>query len=457
MKNNLIILFLLTMANTAMANITLPNFFSDGMVLQRYSEVRIWGWANPKEEVKISTSWNNKEFRAVADSDANWSLAIPTPKEGGPFTIALKGYNEITLKNILIGEVWLCSGQSNMEMNAGWGIKNGDEEAQKAINSNIRFFSVEKASAETSQNNLSGNWAECSPEIMRKNSAVAYFFAQRITEDLKNVPIGMIVSAWGATSAEVWMPKDVILNDKELLEASKRINPNEYCPVGAAKTFNTMIHPLIGFKIAGVLWYQGESNVGSSIYGKTFSALINSWRSLWGYDFPFYFVQIAPYQNGDDNFSSVQIRDFQRRTLKLPNTGMVVTSDVSTTDDIHPKDKRSVGIRLANIALANHYKTNTDLVNGPLFKGFSVEKSKLTISFDYAEGLYFAKKKSTQFEVAGTDNVFYPADAKIVKDRIELKSAKVLNPTKVRFAWKNTAQSDLFNKANLPASSFISE
>jgi len=229
MKNNLIAFVLfLTFYNSAFANITLPNVFSDNMVLQRNSEVTFWGWANPKEEVVITLSWNNLEYKVIANNHAFWTISIPTPKEGGPFTISFKGYNQITLRNILIGEVWLCSGQSNMEMNANWGIKNGEEEAKKAINSNIHFFSVEKASAETLQNNLSGNWVECSPETMKKNSAVAYFFAQRITEDLKNVPIGMIVSAWGATPAEVWIPENVIQNNQELLEASKKLNPNDY-------------------------------------------------------------------------------------------------------------------------------------------------------------------------------------------------------------------------------------
>jgi sialate O-acetylesterase len=288
MKNNLIefVLFLI-FYNSAFANVTLPNVFSDNMVLQRNTEITIWGWANPKEEVKITPSWNNQEYKVVADNHAYWTIKIPTPKEGGPYTILLKGYNEISLKNILIGEVWLCSGQSNMEMNANWGIINGEEEAKKAINSNIRFFSVEKASAETPQNNLSGNWVECSPETMKMNSAVAYFFAQRITEDLRNVPIGMIISAWGATPAEVWIPENVIQNNKELLEASKKLNPNEYSPIEVARTYNSMIHPLIGFKIAGVLWYQGESNVGSSVYDKTFASLITSWRKLWKQDFPF--------------------------------------------------------------------------------------------------------------------------------------------------------------------------
>jgi sialate O-acetylesterase len=251
MKNTSIVLVLfLIFANTAFANVTLPNLFSDNMVLQRNAEVKIWGWANPKEEVKITPSWNNQEYKVIANSHAFWTISIPTPKEGGPFTILLKGYNEIALRNILVGEVWLCSGQSNMEMNANWGITDGENEALKATYPTIRFFSVEKASAETPQNNLLGKWEECSPETMKKNSAIAYFFAQQITENLKDVPIGMIVSAWGATAAEVWMPANVVLNDQELVKASKRTNPNEYCPIEPGSTFNSMINPLIGFKIA---------------------------------------------------------------------------------------------------------------------------------------------------------------------------------------------------------------
>jgi sialate O-acetylesterase len=458
MKNNLLAFFLFfTFYNLALANVTLPNMFSDNMVLQRNAEVTIWGWANPKEEVKITPSWNKIEYKIIANNHAFWTISIPTPKEGGPFTIALKGYNEITLSNIMIGEVWLCSGQSNMEMNANWGIKDGDEEAKKATYPNIRFFSVEKASAETPQNNLSGKWVECSPETMKRNSAVAYFFAQRVNEGLKNVPIGMIISAWGATPAEVWIPENVIQNNEQILNASKKITPNEYCPVEPARTFNSMINPLIGFKIAGVLWYQGESNVGSSIYDKTFASLITSWRSLWKEDFPFYFVQIAPYKNGEDHYSSVTIRDLQRRTLQIANTAMVVTSDISTTDDIHPKDKKSVGVRLANLALANVYKTNTSLVNGPIVTEMKIMKNKVVVSFDSADGMYFLNNKSDQFEIAGDDAVFYKAEAKIKNNTVILQSDKVKKPVKVRFAWENTAQSQLFNKANLPASSFILE
>ncbi|TRX41278.1 sialate O-acetylesterase [Flavobacterium restrictum] len=459
MKNSIItFFFVLLLANTAFANVTLPNVFSDNMVLQRNSEVTLWGWANPQEEVVITSSWNHETYKIKASNQAQWEIKIPTPKEGGPYTIVIKGYNEIVLKNILIGEVWVCSGQSNMEMNASWGIENGDEEVKNAANPNIRFFTVPKLTATTPQNNLSGTWTECTPETMKYFSAVGYFFAKRLQEDLKNVPIGLISSNWGGTPAEIWMPEEVIQNNAVLLASAKTRKEETYGPNQPGRAFNAMIYPLTGFKIAGVLWYQGESNVGSTVYDQTLSALIASWRQLWKTDFPFYFVQIAPYKYGEDHFGGAIIRDAQRKVLQeVPNTGMVVISDVSTVEDIHPKDKKSVGTRLANLALAKTYKTNTNVVNGPLFSALKIEKNKAIVTFDFADGLYFANKKTNQFEVAGADNVFYEATAFIKKNTVILQSDKVKLPLKVRFAWRNTAQSQLFNKANLPASSFITE
>jgi sialate O-acetylesterase len=459
MRNNVIafVLFLI-FSYAASANVTLPNIFSDNMVLQRNSEVTIWGFASPQEEVVITPSWNNETYKVKASNQAKWEIIIPTPKEGGPYTITIKGYNEIILKNILIGEVWICSGQSNMEMNASWGIDNGDEAVKNAVNPNIRFFLVPKLTATTPQNNISGTWTECSPETMKYFSAVGYFFGKRLQEELKNVPIGLISSNWGGTPAEIWMPEEVIQNDAVLLEAAKTRKEESYGPNQPGRAFNAMIYPLTKFKIAGALWYQGESNVGSTVYDKTLSALITSWRKLWKYDFPFYFVQIAPYKYGEDHFGGAVIRDAQRKVLQeVPNTGMIVTSDISTAEDIHPKDKKSVGIRLANLALANTYKTNTTLVNVPLYKGISVEKNKIIVTFDYADGLYFKDKKADLFEVAGSDNVFYKAVAVIKNNGVIVQSDKVKAPVKVRYAWKNTDQSTLFNKANLPASSFISE
>ncbi|HQF47413.1 MAG TPA: sialate O-acetylesterase [Flavobacterium alvei] len=459
MKNNLkAFVFFLLLSNTAFANVTLPNVISDNMVLQRNSDVKIWGWANPQEEVVIAPSWNNQTYKIKASNQAKWEITIPTPKEGGPYTISIKGYNEIVLKNILIGEVWVCSGQSNMEMNASWGIENGDEAVKAATNPSIHFFVVPKLTATTPQNNLSGNWTECTPETMKYFSATGYFFAKRLQEELKNVPIGLISSNWGGTPAEIWTPEEVIENNEVLLESAKTRREESYGPNQPGRAFNAMIYPLTNFKIAGVIWYQGESNVGSPVYDKTFSALITSWRKLWNTDFPFYYVQIAPYKYGENHFGGAVIRDAQRKVLQeVPNTGMAITSDISPIDDIHPKDKKSVGTRLANLALFNTYKTNTNLVNGPLYKAIQIDKNKVIVSFDFAEGLHFTHTKTNQFELAGIDSVFYEAIAVIKNNTVILQSDKVKNPVKVRFAWKNTDQSQLFNKANLPASSFLSE
>jgi len=459
MKNNILafVLFLI-LSHSAFANVTLPNLFSDNMVLQRNAEVTIWGWANPQEEVVITPSWNHQTYKIKATNQAKWEIKIPTPKEGGPYTISLKGYNEIVLKNILIGEVWICSGQSNMAMSASWGLENGDEVAKNAMNPNIRFFSIPKLTATSPQNNVSGNWTECVPETMKYFSAAGYFFAKRLQEQLKNVPIGLIGSNWGGTPAEIWMPEEVIQKDAVLQESAKTRKEESYGPNQPGRAFNAMIYPLVGFKIAGVIWYQGESNVGSTVYDKTFSALITSWRKLWNYEFPFYYVQIAPYKYGEDHFGGVEIRNAQRKVLQdIPNVGMVTTSDISSIDDIHPKDKKSVGTRLANLALVKTYKTNSDVVNGPLYKAIIIDENKVVVAFDNADGLHFTTKKSNQFEIAGTDNVFYVAEAVIKKNTVILKSDKVVHPVKVRFAWTNTAQSELFNKANLPASSFVSE
>lgn len=441
-----------------MANVSLSNIFSDNMVLQRNSEVKIWGWANPKEEIKLVSSWNNQEYKTVATNQAKWELTIKTPEAGGPFAITIKGYNEVVLKNILIGEVWLCTGQSNMEMSASWGIDNGEEEMKNATNPNIRFFTVPKLTATSPQNNLLGNWVESTPETMKYFSAIGYFFAKRLREELKNVPIGLISSNWGGTPAEIWMPEEVVNNDPLLLENAKKLNEQEYGPRQPGRAYNAMIYPIVGFKIAGTLWYQGESNVGSLVYDKTLGALITSWRKEWHDDFPFYYVQIAPYKTGNNNFSNVTVRNSQRKLLnEISKTGMVLTSDISDTIDIHPKNKKSVGIRLANLALADTYKVNSNLVNGPLYRNFKIEKNKVAVSFDHADGLYFANKDSNQFELAGADGTFFPVEASIKNNQVILTSKKVPKPEKVRFAWGNTAQSDLFNKANLPASCFTSE
>ena len=383
---------------------------------------------------------------------------VKTPSFGGPYTITITGYNQIVLNDVMIGEVWLCSGQSNMEMSASWssGIKNMDE-VEKANNSNIRFFTVDKTTATSPQNNLLANWKVCTPEVMRSSSAVAYFYAKRLQEELKDVPIGLMVSAWGGTPAEIWMPEEAINNDDILLTAANKLKPVEWGPTEPARAYNAMIHPLVGYNIAGALWYQGEANVGAENYDKTLSGLIASWRNLWKKDFPFYYVQIAQFQYGEDHFGGAEIRNAQREVLGLTeNTGMVVIDDVSTADDIHPIDKKTVGYRLANVSLKNHYKKFDGEIYGPLFKSVSFEKRKAYVTFHNPEGLYM-KGKNSLFEIAGTDNVFHQAKIKIKKNKIILCSIDVKSPTQVRYAWKNTAQSNIFNEANLPASIFTTE
>ncbi len=450
------VICLLLVANVSFANVILPSVFSNHMVLQQKDNVKFWGWANPNEEVIISPSWTSESYKTKTTNQAYWELTVKTPKFGGPFTIKINGYNEIVLKDILIGEVWLCSGQSNMEMSANWGIKNGEQEVANANHPNIRFFTVPKITSSTLQNDLPANWEVCTPESMKSSSALAYFFAKKLQKNLKDIPIGLIVSAWGGTPAEIWMPEETIKNNTVLTEAANKLTPVEWGPTEPARAFNAMINPLKGFNIAGVLWYQGESNVGSTVYNKTFEALIKSWRDLWHKDFPFYFVQIAPY-NYEDNFGGVQIRDAQRRVSnKIEHTGMVVISDISPTDDIHPKDKQSVGMRLANMALKKHYKVLDGLVESPSFSNVMFKKNKAIVSFKYNEGLHL-KGKQSLFEIAGDDKLFHSATCKLKDATIIVSSKEVKNPKYVRFAWGNNLQSNVFNKANLPASSFTTD
>lgn len=453
----LILTICLFLNKTACAKVILPAIFSDDMVLQQEDQVRIWGWADPQEEVSMTPSWNNKTYKTVASNQAYWELKIDTPKFGGPFEISIKGYNTIILKNILIGEVWLCSGQSNMEMSASWGIENGDEEMAKANNPNIRFFTAPKIAAQTPQNNLSATWQVCNPESMKYASAVAYFFASKIQEQISNIPIGLVISAWGGTPAEIWMPEKTITSNPTLYDAAKKLKPVEYGPTEPGRAYNAMIHPFAGYNIAGALWYQGESNVGSTTYDKTLEALIHSWRNLWHKEFPFYIVQIAPYNYGGNHFGGVQIRDAQRRVSnRLTNTEMVVISDVSPIDDIHPKDKKSVGTRLANIALKKHYKVIDHLVESPEVSKVTFHKNQVSISFKHAERLH-QTNNSSLFELAGEDLIFHPAVFKIKNQEITLSSKAVKTPKYLRFAWGNNIQSNLFNQANLPLSSFTTE
>ena len=452
----LTIIILFIFLRLSKGNISLPEIFSDNMVLQQKSEVILWGWAKTGEVVVVTTDWLNTGLSAKASDQGTWRLILKTPEAGGPYNIHIKGYNELTLKNVLIGEVWLCSGQSNMEWSAQAGINNGEEEIKSATYPDIRFFTVYNATSPYPQDHFMGKWTGCTPEEMRKFSAIGYFFARKLHREL-GVPVGIINSSWGGTPAEAWMPEDLIRKDNFLSVAASMQKPVPWGPVGAGRIYNSMISPMIPFRIAGVLWYQGEANtINAYAYKELLSGLIKSWRSNWGYDFPFYYAQIAPYKYGRP-FEGVEVRDAQRKVLEVANTGMVVLSDIGDTLDIHPKNKLDAALRFASLALNRYYKKSAIEDSGPLYKGMIVDKNKIIVSFDHSEGLHATGDKISCFEIAGDDKVFYPADAKIKGQQVIIQSKKVKLPVAVRFAWSNTATPNLINGVNLPASCFITE
>lgn len=450
----LLLLNLVGFCENALANISLPAIFTDNMVLQRETEVKIWGWAKSLEKVTLQASWSGETFETVADNYARWEIILPTPKAGGPYQITLKGYNQITLSNILVGEVWLCSGQSNMEWPAASGIDGKEEAIKNAKHPNIRFFTVQHRTATVPQIDLaSEGWEICSPETMTYFSAAAYFFGKKLQEEL-DVPIGLIHSSWGGTPAEAWTSAQVIESDLLLARAADLLPSEPWGPGHPGSIYNAMIAPLTQFKIAGTIWYQGERNTNNAAtYKETFSALINSWRAEWGYYFPFYFAQIAPFR-GYGGEAGVIVRDAQRRTLELLETGMVVTSDIGDTIDIHPRNKLDVGLRFANLALKNHYKVSEKEASGPLFRTCQLEKDRVRVFFDHAEGLHIEGATCTDFELAGPDGVFHPAGAKIEGGTVLVSAGNVFQPTALRFAWSNTATPNLFNGAGLPTSCF---
>lgn len=457
MRLRLLFVLFLVSGQTLLADISLPNIFSNDMVLQRASEVMLFGWASPNEEFEIYTGWNDKTFEIKTGNDAEWELAVLTPGAGGPYEIRFKGKNnEVVLNNVMLGDVWLCSGQSNMEWSANSGIDNKKSEINNANYPNIRLFTVEKRTANVPQDNAPGEWASCSPETMMNFSAVAYFFAKRIYEETK-VPIGLIDASWGASCAEVWTPEYVFKENPELLKAHESIKPNNWVTIEPSSLYNGMIAPFVDFKIAGALWYQGESNTANAeSYKDLFTNMITSWRKTRGHSFPFYFVQIAPFKYGRP-YEGAEVRNQQRLALELEKTGMVVTSDICTVEDIHPQNKQDVGLRLANIALKEHYSSLYEEVHGPLFDKIEINGKEAIVHFKHSEGLYAKGKKVAHFEIAGEDGVYYPAKAKIRNNSVIVSAKQVKLPSHVRFAWENTAIPNLFNRANLPASTFKSK
>jgi len=475
---------LLAMSQFACGDVILPAIFGDHMVLQRNAEVTIWGNAKPFETVTISTGWSEEQPSVLVDRGGKWELKLNTPDAGGPYTITVQGWNTITIEDVLIGEVWLCSGQSNMEFNTQWvhnfanELKEGkrpatfdadkevafiDEQIAAADYPSIRFFTVGSVEAELPQNDLYGHWVVCTPETMQSFSLLGYYFGRKLNTEL-DVPVGLINSSWGGTPADVWTPAPLMANDRVLNKFSKIRDKETWGPFAPGVLYNAMIHPLIPFRIAGVIWNQGEENVGQNrgdeVYARLFATMVRGWRNQWGYDFPFLYVQIPPYRYDADNpaaFRGAQLRDEQRKALGLiPDSAMVVTSDVGNIEDIHPMDKLTVGDRLATWALNCVYSVTDEIPCGPLYSGMKVEGKAVRISFDYVvDGLQAIDGQPLgDFQIAGADKVFHLATAVIDRDTVLVSSPDVAEPVAVRFAWTNIAVPNLASGTGLPASCF---
>jgi sialate O-acetylesterase len=444
------------------SRLQLPALFCDNMVLQREFEAPFWGWAEPGEIVAVKGSWNNIAVMTITDDHGKWMLKLPTPEAGGPYFVTI---NNDTLKNVMIGEVWICSGQSNMQ----FALSDTQDSATKAEIENavlpeLRLFYVARDNADEPNDNCYGRWEECTPESAGSFSAVAYYFGKEIQQRLK-IPVGLIHVSWGGSSAQAWVNYNVLKNTPEgryyiekyrnkVASVRPGINPRDQ--QSPASLYNGMLKPLIPYGIRGAIWYQGEANTKEhALYAGLMNTMITDWRGEWGEgDFPFYFVQIAPFDY-DDQIVGAALRDAQRRTLAVPNTGMAVTLDIGNPDDVHPKNKKDVGHRLALWARAKTYGESDLVYSGPLYRSMKTEKNKIRLYFDHTgSGLICTGEKPTCFEIAGEDKVFYPADAQIDGNTVVVFSKKVKNPVAVRFAFHNGDEPNLFNREGLPASTF---
>jgi sialate O-acetylesterase len=436
-----------------------PNpLFTDGAVLQRGQSVPVWGTANNGE--KVSVEFGGQKLDTTA-KDGKWRVDLQPLEAGGPFTMKISGENTVTVNNLLVGEVWICSGQSNMDYRFK-GAASAAEEKPKAKYPNLRMYTVKKVTSPVPQAEAGGSWVECAPETVDAFSAVGYFFARDLHEKL-GVPVGMIHTSWGGTPAQSWTSLEGFGGQDELkgYESVAKANIEKFATTAPEKPlnphtpsslYNGMIAPLLPYAIKGAIWYQGESNAGNAKQYRTlFPAMIADWRTKWGQpDFPFYFVQIAPFKG-----QPAEIREAQFLTLsKSKNTAMAVTTDVGNANDIHPKQKQPVGHRLALAARAMVYGEKIEY-SGPLYESMKAEGGSAVISFSHVGGGLVAEGGDLKgFTIAGADGNFVPAKAEINGANIVVSSEGVAEPKAVRYGWANVPDVNLFNKEGLPASPF---
>ncbi|KAA6350769.1 hypothetical protein EZS27_001873 [termite gut metagenome] len=449
------------------ATIQLPDIIGDNMVLQQSTHVKLWGTTSKTNAtITVKTSWDSQTYSAQSNSNGKWSVLVSTPKAGyEPQSITLSDGETIKLNNILIGEVWFCSGQSNMEMSLNGSSNNpvlgaNDDIANASRHKGIRFATISKTSAITPQETCKGKWQVCNPENAQWFSAVAFHFATSLSQIL-DVPVGIINSSWGGSRVEGWLSEGILRNypDIDLKEAGQKNGQKpEY--LQPMIMYNGMLKPLQNYTIKGFLWYQGESNVGKhKTYAERLSDMANLWRSEWGLgELSFYFVELAPYIYGkDDQGAYLREAQFKAQSL-IPNSGLVSTNDLVEkyeATNIHPKSKTLIGKRLSYMALVNTYGIKGISDRGPAYKSMEVKENKAFLSFDNANNGFSRSNGIIGFEIAGADKVFYPAEATVDRRRqIVVSSDKVAEPVAVRYAFRDYLPGNLQNTREQPAYPF---
>lgn len=446
----------LLQAEVTQARIELPSLFTDGMVLQQQSTVAIWGSSDKKhQQVTVKTSWNSGRYTTVTDASGRWKVKVETPAYGGPYTIEVSDGEPVLISNVLIGEVWLCSGQSNMDMRVsgryGDPVIGSLDAIVTSANPQVRMFTVGSKMTNEPLTDCTGSWQEASSETVPEFSAAGYFFA-RMLHRVLGVPVGIIHASYGGSRVEAWMSSEGIAPYKDLEDVHN-----------ASILYNGMMSPVVGYGIRGCLWYQGESNMDvPDLYTRLFPSLVRDWRQKWGVgEFPFYYAQIAPnnYNKGEGKGkNSAYQREAQMKCLSLiPSSGMITLTDIGDARTIHPMEKETVGKRFAYMALGRTYGMKGFPVTGPLYKSMQTEGNRITLSFDETgKGLTAYRQPLTDFEVAGEDRVFHPAEARFGKDAqtVIVSSTEVEHPVAVRYAFKDYVKGSLYNMSGLPASSF---
>lgn len=451
------------------AEIKLPALFTDNMMLQQQMETPIWGWATKNGTLSIITSWDSKTYQVNVDKQGKWTTKVKTPVAGGTFEIVIKEGSETkTIKNVLIGEVWLCSGQSNMEMPlkgfTGQPVLGGNEAIVNSANNNIRFISVPRGTVLSPTDDFEGNWQVASPQTTGNFSATAWYFGSLIQKVL-NVPVGLIEVSYGGSNVEAWMNAEMLKDFKNISIPTKKEDFKEAPNREPTTLFNGMLSPTIGYGIKGAIWYQGESNRDRPFeYKDLFKKMVSGWRGLWNQgEFPFYFVQIAPfdYTRYHKNtylakYNSAYLREAQWQASKeIPNAAMAVIMDIGEKDNIHPVDKQKGGSRLAYLALAKTYGMSGFEFESPEFNAMEIKGSTVTVSFNNVpNGITAYNKEVLGFEMAGEDQVFYPAQAVLRSKSVLLSSSQVEKPVAVRYLFKDFTTAEIFSVGGLPLSSF---